>query len=78
VRRSHPVLWEAAGVACLAACLLAAGPRAIKGWGQVGDPDGDCQFEQADEKLSIRVPGRGHFTKRAIKHDNEANCQVEL
>ena len=51
---------EAAGLALIAAGLLAAPPTAIKGWGQADDPDGDCRFEARDSKLTIRVPGTLH------------------
>ena len=51
---------KAAGLALIAAGLLAASPPAIKGWGQADDPDGDCRFEARDSKLTIRVPGTLH------------------
>ena len=51
---------KAAGLALIAAGLLAAPPTAIKGWGQAADPDGDCGFEARDSKLTIQVPGTLH------------------
>jgi RNA polymerase sigma factor (sigma-70 family) len=32
----------------------------LGGWGDVIDPDGDCSFEIAREKLTIKLPGRDH------------------
>ena len=57
----YPLLpCKAAGLALIAAGLLAAAPPAIKGWGQADDPDGDCRFEARDSKLTVRVPGTLH------------------
>lgn len=54
------VLWKPVPSAFVLLCLLAAAVPALKGWGQANDPDGDCQFEQADDTLRIRVPGTLH------------------
>lgn len=35
-------------------------PQIIKGWGQVADPDGDCQFTARDGSVTITVPGTPH------------------
>ena len=34
--------------------------RSIQGWGEIVDPDGDCQFKLEDGKLSIAVPASLH------------------
>jgi len=52
----------------LSACVLASGagrdeqtdPRALQGWGEVIDPDGDCKFSVEGEKLTIAIPGTDH------------------
>lgn len=34
--------------------------RAIKGWGTVVDPDGDCQVAEEEGKVTILIPGTHH------------------
>ena len=34
--------------------------RAIPGWGQVIDPDGDCTITASDGKITVTVPGTTH------------------
>jgi hypothetical protein len=54
----------ALGLALLAGGLAAAEEvrplETVPGWGLVVDPVGDCRFEQADGKFTIRVPGAHH------------------
>ena len=47
-------------VLLVASTLMAASSPVLKGWGQASDPDGDCQFDQKDGKLIIKVPGTLH------------------
>lgn len=58
--RSFSAPRKATVLAFVSACLLAAAPPALKGWGQAADPDGDCRFEPTDDTLTIRVPGTLH------------------
>jgi regulation of enolase protein 1 (concanavalin A-like superfamily) len=75
MRRSCSASWKVAAVACVAATLLAAGPRVLKGWGLADDPDNDCKFELAGEKLTIRVPGTLHDL---VSDDGQTNAPVVL
>ncbi len=75
MRRSRSQGGLGAAIACLAASILAAGPPALKGWGLAHDPDGDCRFEQAGDKLTIRVPGSLHDLGA---DDGQANAPVVL
>lgn len=34
--------------------------RTLKGWGEVVDPDGDCQVDAEDQTLKITIPGKKH------------------
>ena len=52
---------------CVLVGLLAGGTRTagqprqmIKGWGEVQDPDGDCQVRATDTNLTIGIPGSLH------------------
>src|SRR6187401_2628145 len=54
----------ALGLALLAGGLAAAEEvrplETVQGWGLVVDPVGDCKFEHADGKFTIKVPGEHH------------------
>jgi regulation of enolase protein 1 (concanavalin A-like superfamily) len=42
----------------------------LPAWGEVTDPDGDCQLKLADSKLSIVVPGTAHDLSAELKKVN--------
>ncbi len=58
--RFCPRIGGALGLLFVTGALLAAPLPVFKGWGQAGDPDGDCRFEQKNGKLTIEVPGTIH------------------
>jgi len=56
-RRFMPMLFVAAALPSLAAN----GPiRLLQGWGEVIDPDKDCQISAEGDRLTIKVPGTPH------------------
>jgi regulation of enolase protein 1 (concanavalin A-like superfamily) len=48
------------GVFNLTTTAKAGPPRSVDGWGEVGDPAGDCQIRLDKKKLTIAIPGTKH------------------
>jgi regulation of enolase protein 1 (concanavalin A-like superfamily) len=70
-------------VACLLALPILAddndrtGPR-LKGWGQVIDPDRDCDIAFQDGAVSIMVPGAAHDFAAELGRQNAPRVLAEL
>jgi hypothetical protein len=79
--RINPKAAAAALATCAVACLIAlpvgadgkdtdkAGPK-LKGWGQVYDPDRDCDITFKDGAVEVKVPGTRHDFAADIKIRN--------
>lgn len=58
-------------------------PRILKGWGEVIDPDGDCEFNLANGGLTIKVPApaaprKGHGLEAEAKALNAPRVLREI
>lgn len=45
-------------------------PKELPDWGTVVDPDGDCEFDLADQQLTITVPGTPHDLSAELRRMN--------
>ena len=44
--------------------------RKLEGWGQIVDPDGDCEFSAEDRQATITVPGTPHDLSSELNRMN--------
>jgi hypothetical protein len=83
----HPKAAAAALATCAVACLMAlpvrsveadkAGPK-LKGWGQVYDPDRDCDITFKDGAVEFKIPGTRHDFAADIKIQNSPRVLCDL
>ena len=53
-------------------------PKVIKGWGQVSDPDRDCEITSKDGAVEIKVPGKSHDFAAELRLQNSPRVLQEI